>query len=500
MFKRDPKELKSVSVKYINRRNFLRSCCIMALPVVLEGSITGNRPNILFIITDQQFGDGMSCVLGKKYLHTPNMDSMAEAGMRFTRAYSPNPLCVPMRSSTFTGQFPHQTKVQSNTKGGINLEDRIFLGKAFKEAGYETAYFGKWHIPLKTNKTDIHGFDIFEEKSARLDPGPVSKYIKQKHSRPFFVVASFLSPHEICQWARKEDLPGGPLPEVPPMKQRPMMRKNSGIPENESDSMALIRKSYHNTTTFPVGDYTEDDWRRHIWGYYRLIERVDGFIGTVLKALRESGKDKNTVVLFVSDHGDCHGAHCFNQKTVFYDESVRIPCILSGKGITSKATSDVLVNIGIDVFPTLCDFASIKIPSGLPGKSMRDPVLGKKPDWKRDYIVSQNYMVQGGDVDGVQPKIHGRMVRSDRYKYCLYSHGKNRESLIDMKNDPGEMKNLAKSKAYVKALNQHRAMLKEHGVQYKDQLSLDMLDQNYQGELFQKQKSKKKKKTKKKKK
>ncbi len=477
----------------INRRNFLRSCCLSILPVLLEGAVSRKRPNILFIITDQQFGDGMSCVLGRKYLHTPHMDSLAETGMRFTRAYSPNPLCVPMRTSTFTGTFPHQTKVQSNSKK-INIENQTFLGKVFKDAGYETAYFGKWHMPLKENRTDIHGFDIFEGKSASRDPGPVANYLKQKHSKPFLAVASFLGPHEICQWARKEDVPGDPLPEVPPINQRPLMRKNSGIPDNETDSMALMRKSYHNSSTFPVGDYTKDDWRRHIWGYYRLIERVDNYIGTVLKALRDSAQEKNTIVMFVSDHGDCHGAHRWNQKTVFYDESVRIPCIISWKGTTLKDTSDLLVNIGIDILPTLCDFASIKIPAGLPGKSVRNPALGKKPGWKRDYIVSQNYLKQGGAVDGLKPKMHGRMVRSDRYKYCLYSHGKHRESLIDMKNDPGEMKNLAKNKTYAKALDRHRAMLKEHGVQYKDQLALDMLNFNYMGEPFDKAKTKKKKK------
>jgi len=318
----------------------------------------------------------------------------------------------------------------------------------------------------------------------------------KKHDRPFLAVASFLSPHEICQWARKEKIPGDPLPDVPPLNQRPPMRKNSGIPKNETDSMAMMRRSYHNTSTFPVGNYTRDDWQRHIWGYYRLIERVDRFIGTVLKALRESGLEENTVVLFVSDHGDCHGAHRWNQKTVFYDESVRIPCILSWKGKTPKATSDLLINIGIDILPTFCDFASIIPPAGLPGKSFRSHALGKKPNWKRDYIVSQNYMVQGGMVDGVHPKIEGRMVRSDRYKYCLYSHGKQRQNLIDMKKDPGEMNNLAMDPAHKKILMQHRKHLAEHAEKYKDKTAAEILDKNYTPPPFSTKAPKEKKKKK----
>jgi len=481
----------------MKRRNFIKTVPVGMMALQQTFGATADRPNILFIITDQQYGDGMSCVQGKKYLHTPHMDSLAENGMRFTRAYSPNPLCIPMRTSTFTGKFPHQTGIQSNSRTGFEPEKHVFLGKPFRDAGYETAYFGKWHIPLNPKETAVHGFDLFEEKSARLDPAPAAAWLKQKHDRPFFAVASFLGPHEICEWARKQKIPGDQLDEVPPIGQRPPMRDNSGHPANETDSIALARKSYHNTSTFPVGDYTEDDWRRHIWGYYRLIERVDGYIGTVLKALRESGLEKNTVVLFLSDHGDCHGAHRWNQKTVFYDESARVPFILSQKGVTPKGTSDVLLNEGIDVFPTLCDFAGIAPPAGLPGKSLKNAALGKAPGWDRDYVVVQNYLVQGGPIDGVKPMINGRMVRSDRFKYCLYSHGKQRESLVDMVNDPGEMKNLAADPSYATALKRHRSMLKEHGKTFGDQLALDMLDPNYVGEPFKPAAPKKAKKTKK---
>jgi arylsulfatase A-like enzyme len=483
----------------MKRRNFIKtvSTGIVALHGMRALGTTPDRPNILFIITDQQYGDGMSCVQGQEYLRTPNMDALAETGMRFTRAYSPNPLCMPMRTATFTGSFPHQTGIQSNSKTGFEPGKHLFLGKVFKDAGYETAYFGKWHIPLDTSEKAVHGFDEFEERSARLDPVPAARFLRQSHDRPFFAVASFLGPHEICEWARKEKIPGKPLGEVPPMEQRPPARANAAPPANETDSIALARKASHNSEKFPVGNYTEDDWRRHIWGYYRLIERVDGYIGTLLSALRESGLEQNTLVLFLSDHGDCHGAHRWNQKTVFYDESARVPFIVSQKGTTRKGTSDVLLNIGTDVFPTLCDFAGIEPPVRLPGKSLKKTALGQAPGWRRDYVVVQNYFTQGGPVDGTVPKIKGRMVRSDRFKYCLYSHGAQRESLVDMINDPGEMNNLAADPAYVNELTRHRAMLLEHGRQHSDPLALDLLNPAYIGETFKPAVPRKKKKNRK---
>jgi choline-sulfatase len=450
-----------------------------ALPAIAshnQAAVTSEhgRPNVLLIITDQQFGDAMSCVIGNEYLNTPHMDSLAKHGMRFRRAYSPNPLCVPMRTSMITGLYPHQTGVQTNGEK-FKSNNRLFLGRVFKQAGYTTAYFGKWHIPLKSSRKDIHGFDRFVGNDARLDPKEAAAFLRQKHTSPFFAVASFLSPHEICEWARKQDLPGGGIGEPPRVEDRPPLRDNSRPPENETDIMTHMRKSYQADRLFPVGNYTESDWRRHIWGYYRLIERADSFVGVLLDALRESGKEEDTVVVFLSDHGDCHGAHRWNQKTVFYDESSRVPFIISYQGRTPQGTSDLLVNVGVDVFPTLCEFAGIIPPADLPGLSVKAPACGGKPELKRKYVVSQNHMVQCQPVDGKHLKPHGRMVRSERYKYCLYSEGERRESLVDMEKDPGEMVNQAGNPEYKDVLDQHRAHLKEFAATHGDTKALQML-------------------------
>jgi arylsulfatase A-like enzyme len=184
---------------------------------------------------------------------------------------------------------------------------------------------------------------------------------------------------------------------------------------------------------------------------------------------------KSTVVVFLSDHGDCHGAHRWNQKTVFYDESARVPFIISWKGTTPRGTSDALMNTGVDLIPTLCDFTGIEPPADLPGHSLKGLALGQSPAQNCPYVVSQNHLVQCEPINGKLIKPQGRMLRTDRYKYCLYSAGQERESLVDMKTDPGEMMNQAGNPDFKDVLNQQRAYLEEFAEQHGDAVAMEML-------------------------
>ena len=152
-------------------------------------------------------------------------------------------------------------------------------------------------------------------------------------------MASFLNPHNICEYARGEALPCGPIGEPPAPEQCPPAPANLAPPENEPDSMTMMRKGYHASPTFPVGDFTAEKWRQLRWAYYRMIEKVDAEIGRVLRALRQAGLEEKTLIVFTADHGECAGAHGFNQKTVFYEESVRVPLIVSLKGVTKPGSS-----------------------------------------------------------------------------------------------------------------------------------------------------------------
>ena len=472
----------------MNRRTFLKNLGIgiaaLSLPacnISSQKDLPDKRPNILFIMTDQQFADIMSCRMGRQYINTPAMDSLAKGGMLFTEAYAANPLCMPARNSIFTGRYPHVTGCQKNSGGKLDPAEFPSMGTFFKNAGYDTGYVGKWHLWYNTKDKKSHGFDmtaVLKNKGHDGEiPAPAIDFMKTDRQNPFLLVVSFSNPHDVCQLARYQELPSGPIPPLPPIDQRPPMKSNHQPPINESDAMTLIRKSYHNTSAFPVGDYDEDKWRRLSWGYYRLVEKVDTLIGKILDGLKESGQLENTLIVFASDHGDCHGAHRFNQKTVFYEESARIPFILSYNNVIKRGTSDALVNIGVDILPTMFDFAGIDKPERLPGRSLKTLALGKKPKQWRNYVVVQNFMTQGGPVDGETPQIKGRMVRSSLHKYCLYDYGKQREELFDMINDRQEKENLAVKPECKDILEQHRNYLKRFAIKCKDETALKMLNQ-----------------------
>lgn len=468
----------------LDRRKFIKGlgAAACAVNVRTYAAVSSHRPNILIIITDEQSANAASYRIGTEYIHTPNMDSVASGGRIYTRAYCANPLCVPSRTSMFTGRYPTVTGIMDNAQvKTCRIDPHIFplLGNVFRDGGYETAYFGKWHIAFPVQDTAINGFSMVQNifpvqrylerdtafhgfstvKPVMLDTETASstaKFLQQKHHAPFFAVASFLNPHNITQWARGQALPLGSIGQPPPPDQCPPLRADHAPQRNAPDIMELMRRSYQAAPMFPVGHFSDAKWRQYQWAYYRLIEKVDAQIGIVLQALRRSGHEKDTLVVMLSDHGDCQGAHGWNQKTVFYEESTRVQFVLSHPGVIKPGTALRLVNTGIDLMPTLCDYAGITQPSRLHGLSVRDGETDP-----RRYVVVSNKMVQGVPVDGRRPTPTGRMLRAQRYKYCAYNEGKRRESLVDLQTDPGEMVNLAGDSHYTVILNEHRAMLKE---------------------------------------
>lgn len=441
-------------------------------------------PNILFIMTDQQIADGLSARMGRDYLHTPALDQLMARGTYFTRAYAPNPLCMPARNSIFTGRYPHETGITDNSpmQTGERLDPKAFpmLGSHFLKAGYRTGYFGKWHLCYDVTQPEIHGFeqiDVQQKDTVTADHA-VAFLKSHASSRPFLLVASFLNPHNIAEYTRNQPLSNGPVGEPPALEKLPPPPTNLGAPVAEPDTMSLIRRGYYaNPRLFPVGQFTPSIWRAMRWGYYRMIEKVDAEIGRILQTLREQGLEGDTLIVFVSDHGECAGAHGLSQKTVFYEESVRVPLILSAPRQSAARTSDALVNVGIDLLPTLLAYAGLEKPAHLPGANLRPLVAGEPVAGWRDDVIVSNHLSQGGLLaeEGFVPITEGRMVRTDRYKYCVYGHGERRESLVDLINDPGEMVDLASDPAYREIVQEHRERLRRFGEQQGDSLVAKLL-------------------------
>ena len=412
------------------------------------------RPNILFIITDQQYAGAMSCA-GNPDVYTPNMDSLAATGVRFTRAYCTHPLCGPQRASFMTGLFPHQNgAISNNTPIKPEYKGRT-LGNLLANAGYDCALSGKWHVPGTTPEES--GLEVI--CGSRDDEVPLRsiEFMQRDRDNPFFLFASFLNPHDICQVARNQPLPQGPVPEPATVEECPNLPANFAIPPYSPDILQMLRQA--NRRVYPTIEYTEDDWRRLRFYYYRLCEKVDAEIGVLLNGLRDLGLEEETYIVFTSDHGDGHGAHNWNQKTSLYEEVINVPFIISHKGITRAGGVDNthLVSLGLDLLPTLCDVGGASVPDGLEGLSLRPLAEGNAPDeWRRELVVETIMDIGSGPGGGGA----SRAVLTDRYKYSAYPMGRYREQLVDLQADPGEMVNLAVNARFKDELDDHRRRLR----------------------------------------
>jgi len=278
---------------------------------------------------------------------------------------------------------------------------------------------------------------------------------------------SFMNPHNICQWARGDNLPDGDIGNPPSEEQLPPLRANALPSKNETEFMAMMRKLIQANPAFPVGNFTDQKWREYIWSYYRLVEKVDAEIGKVLNIMRQKGLDKNTLIVFTSDHGDLQGAHRWNQKTVFYEEASKVPFIMSYNN-GKQLKSEVFVQSGIDIIPTICDFAGIPIPVTSKGKSLASAFTQISQVPNRDYIVVSDKLSQGAPMNGQPLNPEGRMLRNKQFKYWIYNYGEKSEVLYDIVNDPGEMVNLIDDPKYTSALKNCRAQLLSWAKEYKD--------------------------------
>lgn len=472
----------------MNRRSFMK-CAAAGLagstvakvrPALPRAAAANSRPNILLLITDQQSWKMMSCA-GNRWLKTPALDALAAAGMRFELTYVTNPVCGASRFSLETGRMPRVANINNEWDAPDGQVPpsvlETGLGPLFHRAGYDTVYGGKIDLP-RSFRDQFAGssYRYFEEDTRGRLAEACAAFLKGRHQRPFFLTASLINPHDICFVAINAyraslgqppifdgvDTSGELMKQVRNIEDRtaflekdcPPLPANHAIPLLEPAAIAekvLAPMPYYGAFRAWVREHwTDDDWRIHSWIYHRLTERADRRVATILTALREAGLERNTLVVFTSDHGEMDGAHRLEAKEVLYEEATRVPFVMSYKGVIPEGRVDSahLVSTGLDLLPTLCDFAGIELPPvALDGRSIRSLAEGRSPgDWRK-YVVAESW----GD----------RMIRTQRFKYCRYSSGTHAEQLTDLAVDPGEMNNLAELAAYEGTLKEHQELLNE---------------------------------------
>jgi len=386
---------------------------------------------------------------------------LADGGVLFKNNYVVQPLCLPFRSGLQTGCYPHQIGTVSN---GLEIKEGFqFLGKLVSSAGYSSDYIGKWHIG---STYEDAGYNY---EAAGKDPEKTAaavKFLQQKHEKPFFLTVSLMNPHNVCQLARADadgaDLPDGAIDLAPEdLSKLPPLPVNFEVPANEPSVIREIQKK--SPLHYPTKEWDEKVWRQYLWGYYRLVEKVDAQIGQVLDALEKGGYADNTLIIFTSDHGEGVAMHHWNQKQILYDQSVKTPLIISWKGKTDKRIYPELVSNALDIPATILDIIGVELPAQMSGESLLPIIKGKSPK-PREYVVSETMFALNDEDLGAT----GRMIRTKKFKYCIYDNGDKREQLFDMENDPGEMKNLVYEEGYEKVLNEHRNLIKKWAQETKD--------------------------------
>lgn len=460
-----------------------KSAFIIIILIVITSICQGQnkRPNVLLLISDQHAGRIMTQT-GYPYIQTPGIDKLAAEGVTFTRSYCTYPVCVASRASIMTGMMP--------SKSNENLTQYPSIGGVMKNAGYETAYFGKWHVSSsKMNKVeDWHGFTSYKDERDDSKTEKMSiDFLNKKHDKPFFLVTSYLNPHDCCELARNisglgDDYHDGPVEENMNVDQCPPLPANFSIPPDEAegfycrrtpDSTDVVQYGKH-----PVKYWGETEWRQYIYGYDRLVEKMDAHILNVVNTLEKQGLLENTIIFYTSDHGDGHASHQWNQKMNFYEESINVPFVVSWKGKTNAGLIDskTLTSSGLDLYPTICKIVGIDIEKSLPGKDLSSYFLkGSNPaSEERKYIVSE--INQTAKSKNGKVVLQGRMVVSKRYKYFLFDGGENREQLFDLENDLGELHPINHLPEFNETLLAQRKMLKEWIEKTSDSFPIDKIN------------------------
>lgn len=421
--------------KRITRREFIKGTALSTAAVSLLGDrafratvqATKRPPNIVFIHTDQQHFEALSG-LGNKYLRTPNMDRLLRRGTSFSLSYSANPVCCPARSCWYTGRPSSENGMLSNNhKLSPDVPD---LGQWFSSRGYECFYSGKWHIRGRDPAKSFNTLTADPSGQGELTDPVVSRSAQAflhsyDESRPFFLSLGFLQPHDCCYWvfAHNEDIGSLPYPSIE--RDLPPLPPNFDYPAQEPPSLVKHLTNVRNWTK----KWSELHHRYYEWSYYRHVEMVDAELGRALDALEDSKFAENTLIVFTADHGDCLSRRKLVQKWTPYDEALRVPLIVvPPDGPGSGRIDRTHIASGLDIAPTLCDYAGIAAPPKARGRSLRPLVEGRETEW-REFAVSECLTT-------------GRVLITPEYKFVSFE-GEQPLQLFDLRTDPWEMRNLA---------------------------------------------------------
>lgn len=437
-------------------------------------------PNIIVIFSDDHARQAISAY-GSTLIQTPSIDRLAREGVTFDRHTIPNPLCGPSRACLFTGKHSHLNGFKDNVSTFDGSQ--VTFPKLLQQAGYETAAIGKWHLvsdPTGLDHWDVlpgqgvyHNPDFLTPKGRVKNKGYATEiitdkavdWLKQGRKKPFFLFLGHKAPHrnweprikDINRWA------GVRFPEPSTLRtdyatlargaQKALMRidrhMRQGVdllvdwapPQLDGKDREVWRAAwgsqnaaYHQRLS-ATGDLMGVNYQRYIANYLRCISVVDEGVGEVMAALKKSGQDKNTIVVYTSDQGFFLGEKGWYDKRWFYEPSAGTPLIVRFPDKMNQGRRVSVPTSGVDMAPTILEWAGLKAPVEMQGESLNPLVKGELSARRPVY----GHFYEDNDPDHKVPKYTA--IATERWKLiCYYDLGEC--ELFDLRSDPTESRNL----------------------------------------------------------
>jgi len=395
---------------------------------IFSCSTKKQQPNIVFILVDDLGWADVKCNFPESFYDTPNIDKMAEKGVRFTNAYAANPVCSPTRAALMTGKHPNRVNI-TDWIPGDDPKKRLLLGpqdsnelalkettiaEKLKENGYKTCFIGKWHLGDEGYFPENQGFDMDEYLTDRLTTEGIN-FITQNRDNPFFLYLAFYTVHTPIQASKKY------------------------IEKYEAKRKGLnIDKVPHKKEG--------DGWTKLLQenaAFASMVASMDENVGRVLQTLKENGLDKNTWVIFTSDNGGLSTLYRKNAPTSngplragkgwCYEGGIRVPLIIEGPGVVNPGRTTDQPAISMDYFTTILSIADIEHKNN-DGVNLL-PLLTENRQLNRDELFWHYPHYHGSAWTP------GSALRKGDWKLVVF-YEDNRTELYNLANDPGETKNI----------------------------------------------------------
>jgi arylsulfatase A-like enzyme len=482
------------------RRTFLKSAGVAvaaaAMPRLVHAA-GGKRPNVVYILTDDQRWDTLGCH-EKPYLgiKTPNLDRLAAEGARFRNAFCTTSLCSPSRASMLSGLYAHTHKVINNfTDYPANLPS---YPRQLQSAGYETAYIGKFHMDENSDEKRP-GFDywVSHKGQAKYDENMfnvngqrvnrkeyythvvteyATEYLRRKHDKPFCMILGHKAPHGPFVPEEKYKHTYDNVKIEYPESAFHLDDKPAWIKQRLDTWHGIYGPLYGFREKFPdrspegvkiFGDFVRS--------YVGTINSIDDSTGQIYQALKDIGELDNTIFIFTTDNPFLLGEHGMIDKRTMNEESIRLPLLMRYPQRIKPGTLVDEMVLSVDLAPSILDLCGAAPLPRVHGKSVAPLLAGSSAGWRQSWFYEYNYEKQFPYT----PNVRG--VRTRDWKYMHYPHGdggpdRHKAELYDLKNDPQELRNLIDDPAQatrVKELQAELARLMQETGALPDSMPID---------------------------